>query len=132
MYIPGRSRTCATPSRTWISADPYRPGLVAPAPSPARLVAVLATSPPSWNAGAPDSRRRVSGADGTAMLTPRFYQSEVTPNAFRGAIRGSSRCPELPALQAFPWVIADDHLHLDDAPGADGGLGSFADLFGQE
>src|SRR5207342_1872996 len=128
MYIPGRSRTCSMPSRTWISADPYCPGLVAAD----RLVAVLATSPPSWNAGAPDSSRRVSGADGTAVVRPRFYQSGVTPNAFRRPIRGSPRGHERLALQAFPRVGAHDHLHLGDAPGADRRLGAFADLFGQE
>src|SRR6185436_10841653 len=128
MYIPGRSRTCSTPSRTWISADPYCPGLVAAA----RLVAVLATSPPSWNAGAPDSRRRVSGADGTAVDTPRFYQSRVTPSAFRHPIRGARHGRKRLALQAFPRIDTHDHLHLGDAPGADRRLGSFADLFGQE
>src|SRR5829696_3446063 len=128
MYIPGRSRTCSTPSRTWISADPYRPGLVAPA----RLVVVLATSPPSWNAGAPDSRRRVSGGRRNRVEPTRFYQSGVTPNAFRRPVRGSKRGLELLALQAFPRVGTHDHLHLGDAPGADRRLGSLPDLLGQE
>src|SRR4029450_6439049 len=124
MYIPGRSRTCSPPSGPWLPADPYCPGLVAAA----RLVAVLATSPPSRNAGAPDSRRRVSGADGTAGERPTFYQSEGTPNAFPHPIQGFASGHERPALQAFPRVGTHDHLHPGDASGADRHLGSFADL----
>src|SRR5512132_1617278 len=96
MYIPGRSRTCSTPSRTWMSADPYCPGLVAAA----RLVAVLATSPPSRNAGAPDSRRRVSGADGTAVIRPLILPIGGD------AERVSTPHPRLPAWPRTPCATS--------------------------
>ena len=111
-----------------MSADEYCPGLVAAA----RLVAVLAKDPPSWNADTPDTRRHVSGADGTSVELPIFYQPGVTPKAVSGAFPTASEASETLALQSFRGVGPNDHADHGDAPRPERLVGPNADLIGEE
>src|SRR5512139_4133104 len=111
MYIPGRSRTCSTPSRTWMSADSYCPGLLAAA----LLVAVLAKDPPSKTRARRTRDGASRGADGTSAETPTFYQPGVTPKAVSVALPAVPGGPKVLVLQAFPRVGPDDHADRGDA-----------------
>src|SRR5262245_43557299 len=128
MYIPGRSRTCSTPSRTWISADEYLLDLVAAA----RFVAVLAKDPPSWNADTPDRDVTSRGPTEPRWKPASFYQSGMTPKAVSGTFPAVRPVLESLALQAFPRFGPDDHADRGDAPGAERLLGPNADPIGQE
>src|SRR5262245_14332559 len=54
-------------------------------------------------------RRHVSGADGTSLEPPTFYQSRVTPKAVSGTFREPQMRLKTVALQAFAGLVPDDH-----------------------
>src|SRR5262245_12339007 len=128
MYIPGRSRTCSTPSRTWMSADEYCPGLVAAA----LLVAVLAKDPPLRHADTPDRAVTSGGPTEPRWKPALFCPSRVTLKAGAGSFAAARPIPGARALQAFSGFCPDDHADRRDAPRAERLLGPNADAIGQE